>query len=125
MASVVGLLDERKPAARERVEGLRKEADRVLAELAEAETHWRERLIARQRVGEVLSASRPGRTGGGRPGTGRGALRAGAGARPGHGRRGAGGAGGFGRRGVAARAVGGSSSTVSARPGSRSVRTPT
>ncbi|MQS16041.1 hypothetical protein F7Q99_28315 [Streptomyces kaniharaensis] len=58
MASVVGLLDERELAARERVEGLREVADRVLAELAEAETEWQEWLIARQRVGEVLSAPR-------------------------------------------------------------------
>ncbi|WP_035844105.1 hypothetical protein [Kitasatospora azatica] len=58
MASVVGLLEERELAARERVEGLREEADRVLAELAEAETDWQEWLIARQRVGEVLSVPR-------------------------------------------------------------------
>ncbi|WP_406131599.1 hypothetical protein [Streptomyces sp. NBC_00989] len=58
MASVVGLLEERALAARERVEGLREEADRVLAELAEAETDWQEWLIARQRVGEVLSVPR-------------------------------------------------------------------
>ncbi|GLW51976.1 hypothetical protein Stsp02_76360 [Streptomyces sp. NBRC 14336] len=56
MASVVGLLEVRELAARERVEGLREEADRVLAELAEAETDWQEWVIARQRVGEVLSA---------------------------------------------------------------------
>ncbi|MGW3498942.1 ISAs1 family transposase [Streptomyces sp. NPDC001020] len=60
MASVVGLLEERELAARERVEGLREEADRVLAELAEAETDWQEWLIARQRVGEVLSVPRIG-----------------------------------------------------------------
>ncbi|MFF1839457.1 hypothetical protein ACFVXE_35595 [Streptomyces sp. NPDC058231] len=54
MASVVGLLEERELAARERVEGLREEADRALAELAEAETDGQEWLIARQRVGEVL-----------------------------------------------------------------------
>ncbi|MEU4120435.1 hypothetical protein AB0F71_38795 [Kitasatospora sp. NPDC028055] len=59
MASVVGLLEERELAARERVEGLREAADRVLAELAEAETDWQEWLIARQRVGEVLSAPHP------------------------------------------------------------------
>ncbi|MFF2117050.1 hypothetical protein ACFVXH_06940 [Kitasatospora sp. NPDC058184] len=35
---LAGLLEEREPAARERVEGLREAADRVLAELAEAET---------------------------------------------------------------------------------------
>jgi hypothetical protein len=59
MASVVGLLEERELAARERVEGLREKADRVLAELAEAETDWQEWLIARQRVGEVLSVPQP------------------------------------------------------------------
>ncbi|WP_328792667.1 MULTISPECIES: hypothetical protein [unclassified Streptomyces] len=42
MASVVGLLEERELAARERVEELREVADRVLAELAEAETAWHE-----------------------------------------------------------------------------------
>jgi hypothetical protein len=55
MASVVGLLEERELAARERVEGLREEADRVLAELGEAEIDWESWVIARQRVGEVLS----------------------------------------------------------------------
>jgi len=59
MASVVGLLEERELAAWERVEELRQVADRVLAELAEAETAWHEWLIARQRVGEVLSVPRP------------------------------------------------------------------
>ena len=62
MASVVGLLEERELDARERVEVLREKADRVLAELAEAETDWQEWLIARQRVGEVLSAPRIGET---------------------------------------------------------------
>ncbi|MEV8207367.1 hypothetical protein AB0P40_19045 [Streptomyces sp. NPDC079189] len=47
--------DLRELAARERVEGLREEADRVLAALAEAETDWQEWLIARQRVSEVLT----------------------------------------------------------------------
>ncbi|MFH8387886.1 hypothetical protein ACH4E7_44630 [Kitasatospora sp. NPDC018058] len=42
MASVVGLLEERELAARERVEELRNVADRVLAELAKAETAWHE-----------------------------------------------------------------------------------
>ncbi|MDX3231824.1 hypothetical protein [Streptomyces sp. ME19-01-6] len=63
MASVVGLLEERELAARERVEGLREEADRVLAALAEAETDWQEWLIARQRVSEVLTAPRRPETG--------------------------------------------------------------
>jgi hypothetical protein len=58
VASVVGLLEKRELAARERVEGLREEADQVLAELAVAETDWQEWVIARQRVGEVLSVPR-------------------------------------------------------------------
>lgn len=45
MASVVGLLEEREPAARERVEGLREEADRVLAALTEAEMDWEVMLV--------------------------------------------------------------------------------
>lgn len=56
MPSVLGLLEERELAARERVEGLREEADRVLATLAEAETDWEGCVVARQRVGQVLSA---------------------------------------------------------------------
>ncbi|WP_051942501.1 hypothetical protein [Streptacidiphilus rugosus] len=55
MASVVGLLEERELAERERVEVLRAEADRILGELSEAETRWQEWVIARQRVDEVLS----------------------------------------------------------------------
>lgn len=55
MASVVGLLEARELAARERVEGLREAADRILAELAAAETDWQGWVIARQRVGEVLT----------------------------------------------------------------------
>ncbi|MCC9309594.1 hypothetical protein LN042_21385 [Kitasatospora sp. RB6PN24] len=63
MASVVGLLEERLLAARERVEDLREVADRVLAELAEAEAARHEWLIARQRIGEcpVRTAARTGR----------------------------------------------------------------
>lgn len=63
MASVVGLLEDRELAARVRVEGLREEADRVLAELAQAETDWQEWLIARPRVDEVLSAPQRSETG--------------------------------------------------------------
>ena len=37
MPSVVGLLEERERGARQRVEALREEADRVLAELRDAE----------------------------------------------------------------------------------------
>ncbi|MFF8618098.1 hypothetical protein [Streptomyces sp. NPDC015350] len=63
MASVMGLLEDRELAARVRVEGLREKADRVLAELAQAETDWQEWLIARQRVDEVLSAPQRSETG--------------------------------------------------------------
>ena len=55
MPSVVGLLEQREVAARRRVDGLRKEADRIQAELAVAEREWREWAIARSRVGEVLA----------------------------------------------------------------------
>lgn len=55
MPSVVGLLEQREVAARRRVDGLREEADRVQAELAVAEREWREWVIARSRVGEVLA----------------------------------------------------------------------
>ncbi|WP_042436078.1 hypothetical protein [Streptacidiphilus anmyonensis] len=57
MASVLGLLEERELAARERVEVLEAEVDRLLAELAQAEADRQGWVIARQRVGEVLSAS--------------------------------------------------------------------
>jgi hypothetical protein len=46
MPSVVGLLEQRELAARRRVEGLREEADRIRAELAEAEDDWQEWVIA-------------------------------------------------------------------------------
>ncbi|MFD3762736.1 hypothetical protein [Streptomyces sp. NPDC058622] len=55
MPSVSGLLEERELAARRRVEGLREEADRVQAELVVAEQDWKEWVIARSRVGEVLA----------------------------------------------------------------------
>jgi hypothetical protein len=54
MPSVVGLLEERELGARRRVDELREEADRVQAELAVAEREWKEWVIARSRVGEVL-----------------------------------------------------------------------
>jgi len=56
MASVLGLLEERELAARERLEVVRAEADRVLAELALAERDWEDWITARQRVAAVLSA---------------------------------------------------------------------
>jgi hypothetical protein len=55
MPSVVGLLEEREVTARCRVEELREEADRIAAELAVAEQDWKEWVIARSRVGEVLA----------------------------------------------------------------------
>ncbi|MGW7301202.1 hypothetical protein [Streptomyces sp. NPDC054829] len=54
MPSVVGLLEQRELAARRRVDELREEADRVQAELDVAERDWKEWVIARSRVGEVL-----------------------------------------------------------------------
>ncbi|PVC84395.1 hypothetical protein [Streptomyces sp. CS131] len=54
MPSVVGLLEQRELGARRRVDELREEADRVQAELAVAEREWKEWVIARSRVGEVL-----------------------------------------------------------------------
>ncbi|WP_406434692.1 hypothetical protein [Streptomyces sp. NBC_01589] len=55
MASVVGLLEERERGARQRVEVLREEADRVLAELRDAERFWERFVIAREAVVEVLA----------------------------------------------------------------------
>ncbi|WP_374106046.1 hypothetical protein [Kitasatospora sp. RG8] len=55
---MVGLLEERELAARQRVESLREEADRILAELADAETDWERWVIARERVDQVLSGPR-------------------------------------------------------------------
>ncbi|MCX4869654.1 hypothetical protein OIC43_43255 [Streptomyces sp. NBC_00825] len=46
MPSVVGLLEQHELAARRRVDGLRKEADRIQAELAAAEQEWQEWAIA-------------------------------------------------------------------------------
>ncbi|MEU4088392.1 hypothetical protein [Streptomyces aureus] len=56
MLSVVGLLEQRELGARRRVDELREEADRVQAELAVAEREWKEWVIARSRVGEVLGS---------------------------------------------------------------------
>jgi len=55
MPSVVGLLEQREVTARRRVDELREEADRIAAELAVAEQDWKEWVIARSRVGEVLA----------------------------------------------------------------------
>ncbi|MFF2954918.1 hypothetical protein ACFVVU_26665 [Kitasatospora sp. NPDC057965] len=55
MPSVVGLLEQRELTARRRMDELREEADRINAELAVVEREWNEWVIARSRVGEVLS----------------------------------------------------------------------
>ncbi|MGA5135418.1 hypothetical protein ACPCTO_37265 [Streptomyces olivoreticuli] len=55
MASVMGLLEERESAARVRVENLQAEADRILAELAEAEVVLERRVIARAELAEALA----------------------------------------------------------------------
>ncbi|GAB2722783.1 hypothetical protein [Kitasatospora kifunensis] len=55
MPSVVGLLEQRELTARRRVDELREEADRIQAELAVAEQDWKEWVIARSRVGQVLA----------------------------------------------------------------------
>lgn len=52
----MGLLEEREAAARVRVEELRAEVDRVLAELGAAEAVLERRVIARVELAEVLAA---------------------------------------------------------------------
>lgn len=59
MASVMGLLEARETAARVRVDELREEAGRVLAELAEAEAVLERRAIARAELTEALAAPEP------------------------------------------------------------------
>ncbi|MFJ9847276.1 hypothetical protein ACIRYZ_44005 [Kitasatospora sp. NPDC101155] len=54
MPSVMGLLEERERAARQRVEALQ-------AELREAEAVWERFVIARKTVGEVLAESPGGK----------------------------------------------------------------
>lgn len=53
----MGLLEEREAAARVRVEGLRAEAERVLAELGDAEAVLDRRVIARTELAEALAAT--------------------------------------------------------------------
>lgn len=53
----MGLLEERELAARQRVESLREEVDRIVAELRDAETDWERWTIARERVDRVLAES--------------------------------------------------------------------
>ncbi|MFB7174146.1 hypothetical protein ACFCYM_25480 [Streptomyces sp. NPDC056254] len=86
MPSVVGLLEQRELGARRRVDKLREEADRVQAELAVAEREWKEWVIARSRVGEVLGpvdeTADHARTGPARPTQGQAAKASSASARP-------------------------------------------
>jgi hypothetical protein len=56
VASVMGLLEDREAVARVRVEELQAEADRILAELAEAEAVLERRAIARAELAEALAA---------------------------------------------------------------------
>lgn len=55
MPSVIGLLEEREREAARRVEVLREEADRILAELRDAERDWERFVISRETVVEVLA----------------------------------------------------------------------
>jgi hypothetical protein len=55
MPSVVGLPEERELDARRRVDGLRKEADRIQAELVAAEQEWQEPTVTRRWVDTILS----------------------------------------------------------------------
>ncbi|MCM2579609.1 hypothetical protein [Streptomyces meridianus] len=55
MPSVVGLLEERERGARERVEALREEVDRVRAELRDAELFWERFVTAREVLAEVVA----------------------------------------------------------------------
>jgi hypothetical protein len=55
MPSVLGLIEERELAARQRVESLRGEVDRLMAELQEAEATQDRLVIARETVSQVLS----------------------------------------------------------------------
>ncbi|GAA0276924.1 hypothetical protein GCM10010302_13210 [Streptomyces polychromogenes] len=63
---MLGLLEARESAAREVIERLREEADRVLAELGEAEAGLERLVIARETVAEVLGgpAAQMGETAG-------------------------------------------------------------
>jgi hypothetical protein len=56
MPSVIGLLEARESAARVRVEELRAVADRVLAELAQAEAVLERRVVAVAELAEALAA---------------------------------------------------------------------
>lgn len=61
MPSVLGLIEERELVARKRVESLRVEVDRLVAELQEAESVQERLVIAKETVSQVLSESgKPG-----------------------------------------------------------------
>ncbi|MEW2417841.1 hypothetical protein AB0953_29570 [Streptomyces sp. NPDC046866] len=55
----MGLLEARETAAQVRLEELREQAERVLAELAEAEAVLERRAIARMELAEALAAPEP------------------------------------------------------------------
>lgn len=55
MPSVMGLIEERELVARQQVESLRDEVDRVVAELQEAESVYERLVIAKETVSQVLS----------------------------------------------------------------------
>ncbi|WP_327311985.1 hypothetical protein [Streptomyces sp. NBC_01235] len=59
MASVMGVLEARESAAQVRVEELRGEAERVMAELAQAETVLERRVIAVAELAEALAEAGP------------------------------------------------------------------
>lgn len=62
MASILGLLEVRESAARERVEDLREAAARAAAALEAAEIELDRRVIAREELVEALAASATGTT---------------------------------------------------------------
>ncbi|MEU9256525.1 hypothetical protein AB0D66_32585 [Streptomyces sp. NPDC048270] len=64
MADGAGLLEAKETAAREVIERLRGEADRILAELGEAEAGLERVVIARETVSEVLNPAVPAREAG-------------------------------------------------------------
>ncbi|MCY0949830.1 hypothetical protein [Streptomyces sp. H27-S2] len=57
VASMLGLLEARETAARERVEDLREEASRMTAALEAAEIELDQRVIAREELVDALAAS--------------------------------------------------------------------
>lgn len=57
MPSLVGLLEDRELAARQRVESLLEEMDRLMAVLRKEEAAWQRLVVTRETVSEVLSAS--------------------------------------------------------------------